>query len=266
MTDEERTELIALWNEKRARVWNRKTHHPNWGNDALWPSQEEKDYCKWFQDNFLNAGKAYEVVYDSPSSRAENVDKAIESIKAQLGWKIYHKNEILRYPEPPSYEKYEPYITETGEVIPDVYLRRRLFNCEEIEEEGMEFLLRQTRKGRLVAHTLAKNWVMPSYFGRYDAVDPRDPLCLTVAHVAAEFNTLPEGFDQWDLRDANGWTVAHVIAQYQRVLFAIGWEKFGVWELADNNGWTVRQEWDKQVKRMEDLKRQFLGEEVDDEG
>lgn len=36
---------------------------------------------------------------------------------------------------------------------------------------------------------------------------------LTNAHVAAALGVLPEGFDQWDLTDDNGWTIVHTVTR-----------------------------------------------------
>ena len=47
-------------------------------------------------------------------------------------------------------------------------------------------------------------------------------------------NTLPEDFDQWDICDENGWTIAHTCATVGQLPTS-----FNQWALADNNGRTV---------------------------
>jgi len=43
-----------------------------------------------------------------------------------------------------------------------------------------------------------------------------------VAHVAARYGCLPADFDQWDLADEDGQTVAHVAAAWGHLLNSIG--------------------------------------------
>jgi hypothetical protein len=50
----------------------------------------------------------------------------------------------------------------------------------------------------------------------------------------AREGTLPNGFDQWDLADNDGRTVAHHAAWHGHLLV-----EFDRWGLANNVGWTV---------------------------
>lgn len=59
----------------------------------------------------------------------------------------------------------------------------------------------------------------------------------TVAHEAAIRGTLTESFDQWALATPDGRTVAHVAAGYGGLP-----ADFDQWHLADSNGWTVAHE------------------------
>ncbi len=47
-------------------------------------------------------------------------------------------------------------------------------------------------------------------------------------------DTFPKSFDQWELADENGWTVAHIAAVTNHLP-----EDFSLWSLASNTGWTV---------------------------
>ena len=55
-------------------------------------------------------------------------------------------------------------------------------------------------------------------------------------YAQARAGTLPADFDQWELADADGWTVAHAAARFGRLP-----ADFDQWELADASGWTVAQ-------------------------
>ena len=59
----------------------------------------------------------------------------------------------------------------------------------------------------------------------------------SVAHVAARYGTLAEGFKLWGIATPEGWTVAHEAARY-RNLPSI----FADWTLAAPDGWTVAHE------------------------
>jgi hypothetical protein len=47
---------------------------------------------------------------------------------------------------------------------------------------------------------------------------------------------LPDNFDQWDLADHNGTTVAHIAAAYGHLP-----DDFSQWDLVNNNGVTVAE-------------------------
>ena len=57
---------------------------------------------------------------------------------------------------------------------------------------------------------------------------------LTVAHTALVLNCLPEDFDQWGIVDKNGWTVAHTAADLRKLP-----ENFNQWDLRTMHGDTV---------------------------
>jgi hypothetical protein len=56
----------------------------------------------------------------------------------------------------------------------------------------------------------------------------------TIAHRAARYGLLPVSFNQWDLADKDGWTVAHVAAEHAHLP-----STFNRWGIADNAGRTV---------------------------
>lgn len=58
----------------------------------------------------------------------------------------------------------------------------------------------------------------------------------TLAHLAATYGQLPADFDQWELLDSNGNTVAHNLAKSWDGQFPDDFEK---WDLLDGQGKTV---------------------------
>ena len=90
-----------------------------------------------------------------------------------------------------------------------------------------------------------------------------DPVLGAELLEMIEHNTLPEDFDQWDICDENGWSVAHIYtATYGQLPEGFNqWDlttsvdditvahvaiikgtlpnDFDQWELTDNKGWTV---------------------------
>lgn len=72
---------------------------------------------------------------------------------------------------------------------------------------------------------------LPPGFDQWDLADEDG---WTVAHEAAQYGHLPPGFDQWGLANKDGWTVAHVAALFDRVP-----PGFDQWELANKDGRTV---------------------------
>ena len=59
----------------------------------------------------------------------------------------------------------------------------------------------------------------------------------TLAHVAASRGRLPKDFSQWGLKDKDGKTVAHVAVACGRLP-----KGFSQWDLTDGDGWTVAHE------------------------
>jgi ankyrin repeat protein len=60
---------------------------------------------------------------------------------------------------------------------------------------------------------------------------------VTVALAAIEtYGRLPDGFDRWDLKDEDGWTLAHYAAEYGGLP-----DDFSRWDLTNNDGVTVAQ-------------------------
>jgi hypothetical protein len=59
----------------------------------------------------------------------------------------------------------------------------------------------------------------------------------TVAHECARYGTLPKNFDKWSLREtAQGQTVAHIFAQHSDDPFP---SDFDQWDMVNNDGWSV---------------------------
>jgi hypothetical protein len=87
---------------------------------------------------------------------------------------------------------------------------------------------------------LAKVGMLPADFDQWQLADMQG---WTVAHIAALYRHLPDNFKQWGLASADndGWTVAHVAAMIN-TLPVLGPWKFTQWDLADDNGWTVAHE------------------------
>ena len=78
----------------------------------------------------------------------------------------------------------------------------------------------------------ARAGCLPDDFDQWELADPAG---WSIAHAAAEAGTLPHGFDKWALATCSGWTVAHVAVIAGTGLPA-GFEQ---WGLADRGGWTV---------------------------
>lgn len=77
----------------------------------------------------------------------------------------------------------------------------------------------------------ARNGTLPEGFDQWDRANKDG---WTVAHEAAYYNHLPSNFDQWALSAANGWTVAHAAANRGYLP-----ENFKHWNLAHDEGRTV---------------------------
>jgi hypothetical protein len=82
---------------------------------------------------------------------------------------------------------------------------------------------------------MAKNGTLPADFDQWELANEYG---WTVAHVAAQWGYLPvlgpETFSRWDLADGYGSTVAHEVARIGTLP-----ENFSQWGLVDNNGLTV---------------------------
>lgn len=74
-------------------------------------------------------------------------------------------------------------------------------------------------------------------YREFDDWDLSDDYGVTIAHIAAAHGRLPHDFNEWDLEDANGWTVAHEAAAHCNLP-----NDFNEWELQTFDGWTVAHE------------------------
>lgn len=68
----------------------------------------------------------------------------------------------------------------------------------------------------------------------FDQWDLKNPDGWSVAHEAARTGHLPPDFTRWEIRDADGWTVAHEAAMHGSLP-----PDFNKWDLADFDGYTV---------------------------
>ena len=68
----------------------------------------------------------------------------------------------------------------------------------------------------------------------FDQWDLKNPDGWSVAHEAARTEHLPPDFTRWEIRDADGWTVAHEAAMLGSLP-----PDFNQWDLADFDGYTV---------------------------
>jgi hypothetical protein len=71
----------------------------------------------------------------------------------------------------------------------------------------------------------------------FDQWDMSDEEGWSVAHHAVMCGPLPDDFNGWAIHDLHGWTVAHVAARCGHLP-----EGFTLWTLADDKGRTVAQE------------------------
>ena len=72
---------------------------------------------------------------------------------------------------------------------------------------------------------------LPEGFNQWDLVDGDG---WTVAHNLARHGNLPKGFNQWELKSRRGKTVAHFAATYKHLP-----DDFNQWHLIDSNNRTV---------------------------
>ena len=82
-------------------------------------------------------------------------------------------------------------------------------------------------------HLKAMSGNLPDGFDQWELANSKG---RTVAHVAACYGHLPPSFDRWDLADSRGWTVAHEAAAYGHLP-----PGFDRWDLADKRGRTVAE-------------------------
>ena len=80
-------------------------------------------------------------------------------------------------------------------------------------------------------HELAREGRLAQDFDQWDLKNPDG---WSVAHEAARTGHLPPGFTRWEIRDADGWTVAHEAAMHVALP-----PDFNRWDLADFDGYTV---------------------------
>ena len=73
---------------------------------------------------------------------------------------------------------------------------------------------------------------LPESFDEWELRDP-DSGC-TVAHISARCIGIPDGFDRLDLRDNHGTTVAHAAARGGHLPYG-----FDNWDWANDAGYTV---------------------------
>lgn len=81
---------------------------------------------------------------------------------------------------------------------------------------------------------LAAKGQLPDGFRQWDLCDSNG---YSVAHVAAQFLKLPKHFHQWDIALPNGWSVAHEAARSGALPFG-----FVQWTIAMPDGWSVAHE------------------------
>lgn len=80
-------------------------------------------------------------------------------------------------------------------------------------------------------HELAREGRLAQDFDQWDLKNPDG---WSVAHEAARIGHLPPGFTRWEIRDTDGWTVAHEAASHGALP-----PDFNNWDLADFDGYTV---------------------------
>jgi len=80
-------------------------------------------------------------------------------------------------------------------------------------------------------HELAREGRLAQDFDQWDLKNPDG---WSVAHEAARTGHLPPGFTRWEIRDTDGWTVAHEAAMHGALP-----PDFNKWDLKDFDGYTV---------------------------
>ena len=67
--------------------------------------------------------------------------------------------------------------------------------------------------------------------------DIKDNNGWSIAHEAAEKGYLPKDFNQWEIANKIGWSVAHVAAGYNNLP-----KDFNQWKIKDKDNWSVAHE------------------------
>jgi hypothetical protein len=78
---------------------------------------------------------------------------------------------------------------------------------------------------------------------------------FTVAHVAAQYGHLPADFSQWELADKDGWTVAHMAVRNGHLP-----ANFDQWDLVDSSGVRVSDLAEEQYMEWR-IKQEFFNAE-----
>lgn len=99
--------------------------------------------------------------------------------------------------------------------------------------EHDEFLSLHEDSWEILCEILQEEY-LPANFNNWDLADDHG---VTIAHIAAANDKLPDDFDEWGLEDDNGWTVAHEAAAYGNLP-----PEFDEWNLADDDDWSVAHE------------------------
>jgi len=92
-----------------------------------------------------------------------------------------------------------------------------------------------TKVNFTLAHYAALSGSLPKGFIAWSISALIGNRSVSVAEIAARFNSLPEDFKDWHLADEKGWSVAHVYASLRPMP-----ESFTQWDLSTVNDVTVR--------------------------
>jgi hypothetical protein len=111
-----------------------------------------------------------------------------------------------------------------------------------------------------VAHALAKYHPMPERFDQWELSFGEKELEYTVAHAAALRGTLPHDPTLWTIGESYGWPVALQMAESPHPMP----EGFDQWDLSDGDGWTVAHEAALQAKLPPDVSPETLALSDDD--
>lgn len=95
---------------------------------------------------------------------------------------------------------------------------------------------------------MAKSGSLPEGFNQWLVKDHETG--MTIAHIAAQYGTLPKSFDQWDIEDEYTDPVAITAAKFGHLP-----EGFDKWDLANEEGETVRDYAEAFAKDQAEKKR-----------